>query len=90
MQKFIEQGLKTGMYETASEVVREGLRLLKEREDLDRRRVDALRADIATGVAQADEGMTRPLDKTSFDRIRRNGRAKLAARAARSERTSRQ
>jgi antitoxin ParD1/3/4 len=91
LQKFIEQRLKTGMYETASEVVREGLRLLKERDDADRRRLDALRADIAIGVAQADEGVTRPLDKSTFERIRRNGRAKLTTRAgARSRRTSRQ
>ena len=79
LQKFIDERLKTGMYETASEVVREGLRLLKERDDADQRRQDALRADIATGVAQADEGRTRPVDKTTFGRIRANGRARLTA-----------
>jgi antitoxin ParD1/3/4 len=54
--KFIAQLLKTGMYQSQSEVVREGLRLLKEREDLKNLRLSELRKEIAIGSEQADRG----------------------------------
>jgi antitoxin ParD1/3/4 len=54
--KFIAQLLKTGMYQSQSEVVREGLRLLKAQEDLKNLRLAELRKEIATGSEQADRG----------------------------------
>jgi antitoxin ParD1/3/4 len=53
---FIAELLKSGMYQSQSEVVREGLRLLKEREELRRARLAELRKEIAIGSAQADRG----------------------------------
>jgi antitoxin ParD1/3/4 len=52
--KFIADLLKTGLYQSQSEVVREGLRLLKEREDVKNLRVAELRREIAIGSEQAD------------------------------------
>ncbi len=54
--KFIGELLKTGMYQSQSEVVREGLRLLKEREELKKLRLAELRQEIAIGSEQADRG----------------------------------
>ena len=54
--KFIAELLKGGMYQSQSEVVREGLRLLKEREELKRLRLAELRKEIAIGSRQADCG----------------------------------
>jgi antitoxin ParD1/3/4 len=54
--KFIAELLNTGMYQTQSEVVREGLRLLKEREELKQLRLAELRKEIAIGSEQADRG----------------------------------
>jgi antitoxin ParD1/3/4 len=54
--EFIADLLKTGHYQTQSEVVRDGLRLLKEREELKNRRLAELRKEIAIGSAQADRG----------------------------------
>jgi antitoxin ParD1/3/4 len=51
---FIADLLKTGLYQSQSEVVREGLRLLKEREDVKNLRVAELRREIAIGSEQAD------------------------------------
>jgi Arc/MetJ-type ribon-helix-helix transcriptional regulator len=48
--------LKTGLHQTQSEVAREGLRLLKEREDLKQLRLAELRKEIAIGSEQADRG----------------------------------
>jgi antitoxin ParD1/3/4 len=53
---FIADLLKTGLYQSQSEVVREGLRLLKEREELKNLRLAELRKEIAIGSEQADRG----------------------------------
>jgi antitoxin ParD1/3/4 len=53
---FIADLLKTGLYQSQSEIVREGLRLLKEREELKQLRVGELRKEITLGSQQADRG----------------------------------
>ena len=54
--KFIAELVKSGMYQSQSEVVREGLRLLKEREEMKKLRLAGLRKEIAVGSEQADRG----------------------------------
>jgi antitoxin ParD1/3/4 len=54
--EFVAGLLKSGYYQTQSEVLREGLRLLKEREELKQLRLAELRKEIAVGAAQADRG----------------------------------
>lgn len=54
--KFVAEMLDSGLYQSQSEILREGLRLLKEREDLKNLRLGELRAEIARGAAQADRG----------------------------------
>jgi len=54
--QFVADLLKTGLYQSQSEVVREGLRLLKEWEDLKQLRLAELRQEIAIGSAEADRG----------------------------------
>ena len=54
--EFVADLLKTGLYQSQSEILREGLRLLKEREDLKRLRLTELRKQIAAGSEQADRG----------------------------------
>jgi len=78
--KFIGELLKSGMYQSQSEVVREGLRLLKEREELKRLRLAELRKEIAIGGGQADRGEF--VDgKQAFAEIRqRSSRRKRAKR----------
>ena len=53
---FVAALLKSGLYQSQSEVLREGLRLLKEREDWKQLRLSELRKDIAAGIAEADRG----------------------------------
>ena len=67
--EFVAEMLGTGLYQSQSEILREGLRLLKEREDLKRLRLAEFRSEISRGVAQADRGefMDGP---RSFARIR--------------------
>ena len=54
--QFVSDLLKTGLYQSQSEVLREGLRLLKEREELKQLRLAELRKEIAIGSVEADRG----------------------------------
>ncbi len=58
----VEKKVKSGMYHTASEVVREGLRLLQEQDLLKQQRLRALRREIAIGMSQAERGESIPLN----------------------------
>ena len=77
--KFIAQLVKTGMYQSQSEVVREGLRLLKEREELKNLRLAELRKKIAIGSEQADRGEFVDGEKT-FAEIRRRSTERKRAK----------
>jgi antitoxin ParD1/3/4 len=56
LDQFIAGLLQSGLYQSQSEVVREALRLLKEREELKQLRLAELRKQIALGSQQADRG----------------------------------
>jgi antitoxin ParD1/3/4 len=56
LEKFVRDKLKSGMYQSASEVIREGLRLLAEQEKLKRERLETLRREVALGLASAKAG----------------------------------
>ena len=53
---FIEGKVKSGQYHSASEVVREALRLLKERDVLQEVRIEELRKQVREGFAQIERG----------------------------------
>jgi antitoxin ParD1/3/4 len=46
----------SGMYNSASEVVREGIRLLQQRDEMREMKLAALRRDIEEGVKASEEG----------------------------------
>ena len=75
--RFITEQLKSGTYLSQSEVVREGLRLLKEREELKKLRLAELRKAIAIGSEQADRGEFVDGDKTFAEIRRRSAERKL-------------
>lgn len=55
-EQFVTELVDSGLYQSQSEVIREGLRLLKEREDMKKLRLDDLRREIVRGSEQADRG----------------------------------
>ena len=75
---FIADLLKTGLYQSQSEIVREGLRLLKEREELKNLRLGELRKEIAVGSDQADRGEFVDGEK-AFAEIRRRSAGRQRA-----------
>ena len=81
LENFIGELVASGMYYSASEVVRDGLRLLKEQEALKKMRVEELRAEILRGFEQSQNGESKPLDieaiQTEGEKIlakKRNGK----------------
>ena len=56
LERMVQDKVASGMYYSASEVIREGLRLLQERDMLKQYRLEELRREIQRGVSQADRG----------------------------------
>ena len=74
----IETLIESGRYSTASEIMREGLRLVEEREERHKARLEALRAEIQKGF---DSGPAEEIGDM-FVRIKAQGRKRLAAKNA--------
>ena len=77
-EEFIEGLIESGRYSTASEVLRDGLRLIEEREERRRAKLEALRAEIQKGI---DSGPPEEVGDM-FERIKSEGRKRLAAKNA--------
>lgn len=56
LEKFVHSQVKSGMYNSASEVFREALRLLAHREEVRRKRIEQLNREIQIGLNQAARG----------------------------------
>ena len=54
--EMVQRLVKTGRYQNASEVLRDGLRLVAARAAEDEARVEALRDAVRIGIADADAG----------------------------------
>ena len=74
LESFVTKLVASGRYHSKSEVLREGVRLIQEREA----RLAALDASIARGLADVDTGRVKPSSEV-FDRLE----AKLAAKTDR-------
>lgn len=57
--KFVEQMVDSGYYQNASEVLREGLRLVQAREEERAVKLAAVRDAVAVGIADIDAGRYR-------------------------------
>lgn len=56
LDHFIDAGITSGRFSNASEVVREGLRLLEQREQEDKAKIEWLRGAAKEGFDQLDRG----------------------------------
>ena len=81
LEKLVQDKVASGLYQTASEVIRESLRLLKER---DEHRQAALREAIQDGLTQLEHGAyqdyTDATLKDSAQAVKQRGRERLASR----------
>ena len=75
LENLVRQKVASGLYTSASEVVREALRLMDEKDRLMNAKLEQLRQDIREGL---ESGPAEPWDP---EEIKRAGRAKKAAAA---------
>lgn len=57
LERMVDEKVKAGRYASASEVIREGLRLLEEHDQLRERQLAAIRHKIDRGIEQLDKGL---------------------------------
>ncbi len=84
LEKIVAEQVASGRYASASEVIREALRLLDERDQLNQ-----LREDVRRGLKQLDQGRHRPFDYQAVERIKRQGHQQTAAAQQRADRGER-
>lgn len=77
LEEYVEYKVASGLYGSASEVVRDALRLMEERDRLLDARLDALRDELQRGVTQLREGRSKPLDPDAVQAIKSAGKRRL-------------
>ena len=72
-ESFIKEQIQQGRYASASEVVRDGLRALEDREKLRAVKLDALRRDIKRGADSGEGIPAKSVFAAARERIARSG-----------------
>ena len=75
LEEMVRSRVASGMYTSASEVVREALRLMDEQDRLRAAKLEQLRVDIRQGL---DSGTSRP---RSAEEAKREGRARRVCKS---------
>ncbi|WP_250656944.1 type II toxin-antitoxin system ParD family antitoxin [Alkalimarinus coralli] len=72
LERYVKEKVTSGMYNSVSEVMREALRLLEERDAVKEMKLEALRRDLQEGIVELDRGEGSPLN---MDEIKAKARA---------------
>jgi len=83
-EELIDDLVKKGKYQNASEVLRDGLRLIENRELEEKARLKALRDAARVGIEDVDAGRVRDFTSTSELRHHLDSLAKRTVTSARS------
>ncbi|MDP2827271.1 MAG: type II toxin-antitoxin system ParD family antitoxin [Sulfuricellaceae bacterium] len=75
----VRQRVESGMYGSASEVIREALRLFEAYEQVKTTKLDSLRQDIAKGLDDVRHGRAKEVD---FESLKQQGHQLLKTRKA--------
>jgi antitoxin ParD1/3/4 len=82
LESLVQQKVNSGLYTSASEVVREALRLLNDRDTIQQQRMAELKREIAIGLDQLNRGEGIAYNEQSlramFDEIKQDGRKNLS------------
>jgi antitoxin ParD1/3/4 len=79
LEKLVQDRVKSGRYTSASEVIREALRLLETQDRARDQGFARLQADVESGLRELAAGQSKPFDDAAAERIKQLGRAKLQA-----------
>ena len=79
LQAYVNSKVESGRYKSASEVVREGLRLLEEQDELKALRRERLRHLIDEGLEDLRVGRSVVLDETELSALKAEARSRSMA-----------
>lgn len=84
LEGIVQKKVASGMYNSASEVIREALRLLEERDRVREIKLGTLREEISVGMGQLERGEVSEFDDASLDTlsgdVKGQGRKRIAAK----------
>ena len=75
LESLVQQKVQSGLYTSASEVVREALRLLNDRDTIQQQRLSELKREIAIGLEDLNQGKTIPGEQV-FAELRQRSEAR--------------
>ena len=75
LERFVQAQVESGMYYSASEVIREGLRLLKEKDLLRQIKIEEFRKEVQKGLDSIESGSSVTFE---VEEIKAKGRERLA------------
>ena len=81
LEEMVRRKVESGMYNSASEVIREALRLFREQEQIRQQRLEVLRTEIQIGLDELDQGLGISVDDQVIEDIKARGRMRLASAA---------
>ena len=79
LEKLVLDRVKSGRYTSASEVIREALRLMETHDRALDQGLTRLQSDVQEGLRALDAGKASPFDDEAVERIKRRGRSQLHA-----------
>ncbi len=74
LEQYVNRKVQSGLYHSASEVIRAGLRLLKEKDEVHQKKIQELRRDIQVGIDQAERGEVSTFGDQTLKEIKAAGR----------------
>lgn len=79
LEELVRKKVDSGLYNNASEVIREALRLMEHQDELRNIKLEKLKAEISKGIEQADQGK---FSKKSINQIFEQGKKRAKKKAA--------
>ncbi len=79
LEELVRDKVKSGLYNSSSEVVREALRLMEDRDRVREMRLEDLRKEVQIGIDQADRGELTPANEVFAELRDRTERLKKRA-----------
>jgi len=77
LEKWVQDKVRSGLYGSSSEVVRDALRILHQFEEERLRKLSSLKSEIQVGLEQLRAGRSKKMDSSLMENIKKRGRERL-------------
>ena len=77
LEHYVSAKVETGLYQSASEVVREALQALREKEEYALQKANLI-ADLQRGIENIEDGKGVPVTKELIQKMKDDGRNRIA------------